>query len=101
MYEVSNVDYHRCNSCALPPLLFIGKQILERHYGELKEAIASGMVDDSKAVGLLDQWIIEGKYSEEEALVLSCDMLAAGMDTVRERIHVEERGCTYLAYVGV
>jgi hypothetical protein len=41
------------------------------------------VVDDTKAVGLLDQWLIEGKYTEEEALVLSCDMLAAGMDTVR------------------
>lgn len=59
-----------------------GKQILEHHYADLKEAIASGTVDDMKAVGLLDQWLIEGKYTEEEALVLSCDMLAAGMDTV-------------------
>ena len=40
------------------------------------------MVDDTKAVGVLDQWLIEGKYTEEEALVLSCDLLAAGIDTV-------------------
>ena len=40
------------------------------------------MVDDTKAVGVLDQWLIEGKYMEEEALVLSCDLLAAGIDTV-------------------
>ena len=40
------------------------------------------MVDDTNAVGVLDQWLIEGKYTEEEALVLSCDLLAAGMDTV-------------------
>ena len=53
-----------------------------RHYSELKKAIASGVVDDTKAVGVLDQWLIEGKYTEEEALVLSCDLLAAGMDTV-------------------
>ena len=62
--------------------LSAGKQILERHHSDLKEAIKSETVDDSKAVGLLDQWMIEGKYTEEEALVLSCDMLAAGMDTV-------------------
>ena len=59
-----------------------GKQILNRHYSDIKGAIASGTVDDTKAVGLLDQWLIEGKYTEEEALVQSCDMLAAGMDTV-------------------
>ena len=64
------------------PFLNIGKQILVRHYEDIKEAIASGTVDDTKAVGLLDQWLIEGKFNEEEALILCCDMLAAGMDTV-------------------
>ena len=44
--------------------------------------IASGVVDDTKAVGVLDQWLIEGKYTEEEALVLSYDLLAVGMETV-------------------
>lgn len=73
-----------CLQIELIIYLTTGKKILERHYDELKEAIASETVDDTKAVGLLDQWIIEGKYSEEEALVLSCDMLAAGMDTVSQ-----------------
>ena len=59
-----------------------GKELLHRHYSELKKAIAFGVVDDTKAVGVLDQWLIEGRYTEEEALVLSCDLLAAGMDTV-------------------
>ena len=63
-------------------VIFIGKQILDSHYEEIREAIASGSVDDTKAVGLLDQWLIEGKFNEEEALILCCDMLAAGMDTV-------------------
>ena len=40
------------------------------------------MVDDTKAVGVLDQWLIEGKYTEEEALTQSCDILAGGLDTV-------------------
>jgi hypothetical protein len=63
-------------------LNMLGKELLYRHYADLKKAIASGVVDDTKAVGILDQWLIEGKYTEEEALVLSCDMLAAGMETV-------------------
>ena len=33
-------------------------------------------------VGLLEQWLIEGNYTEEEALTQSIDMLAAGVDTV-------------------
>lgn len=32
--------------------------------------------------GLLDQWLIEGKFTEEEALSQSFDMLSAGIDTV-------------------
>ena len=32
--------------------------------------------------GLLDQWLIEGKFTEEEALSTSYDMLSAGIDTV-------------------
>ena len=40
------------------------------------------MVKNFCAVGLLDQWLIEGKFTEEEALSLSYDMLSAGIDTV-------------------
>ena len=31
---------------------------------------------------MLDQWLIEGKFTEDEAVALSCDMLAVGIDTV-------------------
>ena len=31
---------------------------------------------------MMEQWLIEGKFSEKEILMLSCDMLAAGVDTV-------------------
>ena len=34
------------------------------------------------AAGMLDQWLIEGKFTEDEAVALSCDMLAVGIDTV-------------------
>ncbi len=35
-------------------------------------------------MGLVDQWLIEGKFTEEEALSQSYDMLSAGIDTVSE-----------------
>jgi len=41
-------------------------------------------------VGLLEQWLIEGNYTEEEALTQSIDMLAAGIDTVSNYIPVWE-----------
>ena len=30
----------------------------------------------------MEQWLIEGKFTEEEVLMMTCDMLAAGIDTV-------------------
>ena len=38
--------------------------------------------------GLLDQWLIEGKFTEEEALSQSFDMLSAGIDTVSYELTV-------------
>ena len=35
------------------------------------------------AAGMLDQWLIEGKFTEEEAVALSCEMLAGGVDSVQ------------------
>ena len=32
--------------------------------------------------GLMEQWLIEGKFTEEEVLMMTCDMLVAGIDTV-------------------
>ena len=68
----------------------------------MKKAVAAGIVDETKAVGknvshaifvnntsvvydigLLNKWLIEGKFTEEEALSQSYDMLSAGIDTVR------------------
>ena len=35
------------------------------------------------AAGMLDQWLIEGKFTEDEVISLSCEMLSAGIDTVQ------------------
>ena len=34
------------------------------------------------AMGLLEQWLTEGKVSKDHAVILSIDMLGAGVDTV-------------------
>ena len=65
------------------------------------DAINSGVVDETKATcktstfkhqlthiwfelisAMMEQWLIEGNLSQKEVLMLSCDMLAAGIDTV-------------------
>ena len=37
---------------------------------------------DTCTAGLLEQWLIEGNFTEEEALMQSSDMMAVGIDTV-------------------
>ena len=59
----------------------LGKQLLNNRYESIRKDIEEGTVDEDIAVGLLDQWLIEGKLTEEEAIVQACDMLAAGIDT--------------------
>ena len=49
---------------------------------QLSEDIARGTVDETKAVGILEQWLIEGKLEPEDALTQACDLLSVGLDTV-------------------
>jgi len=64
----------------------LGRQVMKKKHNELKTAIEEGIIDDTKAVGLLEQWLVEGNYTEEEALMQSCDMMAVGIDTVRKHL---------------
>ena len=70
-------DFVRCISISRD----LAKQLLNNHYEKIKKDIESGIVDEDVAVGLLDQWLIEGKLTEEEAIAQACDMLGAGLDT--------------------
>ncbi len=56
---------------------------MERKIVALSEDIARGTVDETRAVGILEQWLIEGKLEPEDALTQACDFLSAGLDTVR------------------
>ena len=38
--------------------------------------------EEGEVQGLLEQWLREGKMTEEEALMNSADMFFAGVDTV-------------------
>ena len=56
---------------------------MERKVAALSEDIVRGTVNEAKAVGILEQWLIEGKLEPEDALTQACDFLSAGLDTVR------------------
>ena len=59
---------------------------MKRKVVQLSEDIARGTVDETKAVGILDQWLIEGKLEPEDALTQACDLLSAGLDTVSDKV---------------
>ena len=59
----------------------LGKELLNNHYEKLLDDIEAGKVEGENAIGILDQWLIEGKLTEDEAIVQACDMLGAGIDT--------------------
>ena len=61
---------------------YSGKQVMERKVVQLSEDIARGTVNETKAVGILEQWMIEGKLEPEDALTQACDLLSVGLDTV-------------------
>eukprot|EP00731_Ephydatia_muelleri_P017848 Em0010g946a len=58
-----------------------GEGILKKKYETAVEAIKSGVVDETKAISLMEQWLIEGKFPHKEILTLASQMLSGGIDT--------------------
>eukprot|EP00731_Ephydatia_muelleri_P031105 Em0022g619a len=70
-------DFKRATDCMYEK----ASHILKDKYDKMVEAINSGVVDEAKAISLMEQWLIEGKLTQKEILTLCCDMLAAGIET--------------------
>jgi hypothetical protein len=54
----------------------ISREELDKLYSKLKAG------EESECPGLMEQWLKEGKISEEEAMTTAADMFIAGVDTV-------------------
>ena len=52
-----------------------------KHAERVRRKIESGE-EGEEVQGLLEQWLREGKMTEEEALMTAADMFFAGVDTV-------------------
>ena len=53
----------------------------DQHMGRIMKTVGKG--EKQHGQSLLEQWLIEGKQSKEEAIRNAALMVAAGMDTVR------------------
>ena len=74
VYRIFPTKQYRDMTGAIKELYGYGK----KHVEELQ---AEGHKVDG-AMGLLEQWLREGKLSKESAIVMSIDMFGAGVDTV-------------------
>ena len=59
----------------------LGRNLIKHRFDKLSEACQQGTLGETSTVGLLEQWLLEGKMTEEEAISQACDQIAAGVDT--------------------
>ena len=59
----------------------LGRNLIEHRFDKLSEACQQGTLGETSTVGLLEQWLLERKMTEEEAISQACDQIAAGVDT--------------------
>uniref|UniRef100_A0A1X7T918 Cytochrome P450 n=1 Tax=Amphimedon queenslandica TaxID=400682 RepID=A0A1X7T918_AMPQE len=80
LYKVFPTKAYREFNKYLDKLIEIGQVYADQYTSDIKERAA---VSEEKfhGMGLLEQWLIEGKMSTKDAISHSINMLAAGMDT--------------------
>ena len=78
---VKRLKWGRGLFCHLYPYQITKKYGL-KHAEKVHRKIESGE-EGGEVQGLLEQWLREGKMTEEEALMNAADMFSAGVDTVR------------------
>ena len=59
----------------------LGRNLMKHRFDKLNEACQQGTLGETSTVGLVEQWLLEGKMTEEEAISQACDQIAAGVDT--------------------
>lgn len=55
----------------------IGKKYLDMSKENTKRKLEKG-----DSISLIEQWMMEGKMSEEQCIMSACEMFGAGIDTV-------------------
>lgn len=81
LYKIIPTKPYRQYVQSLQRMRTVGAALLKKHYDDISSDIGEGRVDETTAVGLLDQWLIEGQLTEHEAMMQAADMLSAGTDT--------------------
>ena len=81
VYKVFPTKPYKFYVSSLQNIRKLGRDLMKRRYDQLSEACQQGTLGETSTVGLLEQWLLEGKLTEEEAISQACDQIAAGVDT--------------------
>ena len=81
LYKIYPTKPYRRYVRALQKMHAVGTKVLKKHFEDVNPDIKKGKLDEASAIGLLDQWLMERKLSEDEAVMQAVDMLTAGTDT--------------------
>ena len=81
IYKVFPTKPYKFYVSSLQNIRKLGRDLMKHRHDQLSEACQQGTLGETSTVGLLEQWLLEGKLTEEEAISQACDQLAAGVDT--------------------
>ena len=69
----------------------IGRKYADQYMDCIMKGVDKG--EKQSGQSLLEQWLIEGKLSKEDAITNAASMMGAGMDTVSYLIVIDHRTC--------
>ena len=81
VYKIFPTNKYKFYLNSVKDMRRLGRDLLNTHYDDSGEACQQGTLGETSTVGLLEQWLLEGKMTEEEAISQACDQIAAGVDT--------------------
>ena len=80
LYKVFPTRFLKNANKALDDSYKIGTEYADQHMARIMEGVSKG--EKHTGQSLLEQWLIEGKQTKEEAVKFSTGILAGGLDTV-------------------
>ena len=80
IYKIYPTPLYKKIKRAVLAVQTVGKQYMEQNRQNIEKRVREG--GSMEGLSLIEQWMIEGKMSEEQCIMSAVSMFAAGLDTV-------------------
>ena len=80
VYKIYPTQQYKQAKQSMIAMRSLGKKYLDKSKENTERKIEKG-----ESISLIEQWMIEGRMSEEQCIMSACEMFAAGIDTVSAR----------------